>query len=180
MNLELLFPFVFRFLTCLRVDRCSFYEMIPGYFSFLSLFQRSSDGSGIPQWLYIAVPWAWMSFTRLKPNIPAIQLNILHVSHSLAFKSFVLWYLTSFCSSKGCYLFFAMTFWPVFKVSTPISLHWHTENSDILTFTRDESRGDTTWIDGSLALNFPYKCKCHLNKENVSLFYIVHAGVLFM
>lgn len=56
-------------------------------------------------------------------------------------------------------LFFQTPSWPVFKVSPAINLGWHTENSDISTFTR----GATTWIDEDLGLDFPYERKCQQN-----------------
>lgn len=63
-------------------------------------------------------------------------------------------------------LFFSETLWPVFKVNTPIRLHWHTENSDILTFTRSHK----TWIDENSVLWFPSEWSSQQTKGKVALY----------
>lgn len=154
-----------RFLICLKADTASFHKTRPGYFS-SSLQEKLGDQQD-------PTVTASLSHEPRSAAIPAVQLSIVQASLLAAWQSSVLWHFASFWSSKGwCFFFFlfAMTFWPVVKASTPISLHWHAEKSDILTFTRDESKGDRTWIDGTVALNFPYKCKCQLNKDKASLF----------
>lgn len=93
-----------------------------------------------------------------------LQLNLCSVTFSITLLQ------------QRLLLFFPVPSWPVLKVSSAISLGWHTENSDISTFTR----GATTWIDENLALGFSIWKEVSTKQRKVPILHSVNESPLSM
>lgn len=110
------------------------------------------------------------------------QAPALHSGHVLHVSSQNL--LLNLCSvtfsitllQQRLLLFFPVPSWPVLKVSTAISLGWHTENSDISTFTR----GATTWIDENSVLGFSIWKEVSIKERKVPTLHPVNESPLSM